>query len=101
MWSHALCNGVGKSAYSKLVEEDDELPWYCLPCLILSNSEVFPFGFLSKPELCDLLGVDLPSLFEHHMKLFQSSLRCQIWIHLTLMRTLYKLLTLSTTKSKN
>ena len=64
MWSHASCNGVGKSEYSKLMEEDDELPWYCLPCLILSNSEVFPFGFLSKPELCDLLGVDLPSLFE-------------------------------------
>ena len=47
-----------------MTEEDDELSWYCLPFLILSNSEVFPFGFLSKPELCDLLGVDLPSLFE-------------------------------------
>ena len=64
MWSHASCSGVGKSEYSKLMEEDDELPGHCLLCLILSNSEVFPFGFLSKPELYDLLGVDLPSLFE-------------------------------------
>ena len=39
MWSHASCNRVGKSEYSELMEKDDELPWYCLPCLILSNSE--------------------------------------------------------------
>ena len=64
MWSHASCNGIGKSEYSELMKEDDELSWYCLPCLILSNSEAFPFGFLSKTELCDLFGVDMPSLFE-------------------------------------
>ena len=64
MWSDASCNGIGKSEYSELMKEDDELPWYCLPCLILSNSEAFPFGFLSKTELCDLFGVDMPSLFE-------------------------------------
>ena len=58
------CNGLGKSEYSKLMGEDGELPWYCLPYLILSNSEVFPFGFLSKADLCDLLGMDLLSLFE-------------------------------------
>ena len=64
LWSHASCNGIGKSEYSKLIEEDDEVPWYCIPCLILANAEIFPFGFLSKIELYDLLGVDLPSQVE-------------------------------------
>ena len=64
LWSHASCNGISKSEYSKLIEEDDEVPWFCIPCLILANAEIFPFGFLSKTELCDLLGVDLPSQIE-------------------------------------
>ena len=32
--------------------------------MILANSEIFPFGFYSKTELCDLLLVDLPSQVE-------------------------------------
>ena len=43
------------------MEEDDQVPWYCIPCLILANTEVFLFGLLPKTELCDLLGIDLPS----------------------------------------
>ena len=64
LWSYASCNGIGKSEYSKLIEEDDGVPWYCISCLILANAEIFPFGFLSKIELCDLLGVDLLSQIE-------------------------------------
>ena len=64
LWSHASCNGIGKAGYAKLTVESDEFPWFCIPCLILANSEIFPFGFLSKTELCDLLGVDLPSQVE-------------------------------------
>ena len=55
MWSHASCNGIGKTEYVKLVAEAD-VPWYCIPCLILANAENFPFGFLSKTRLCELYG---------------------------------------------
>ena len=61
LWSHASCNGIGKSEHKKLIDEDDDVPWHCIPCLVLENSRIFPFGFLSKTELCDLMGVDLPS----------------------------------------
>ena len=43
------------------MDEDDDVPWHCIPCLVPENSRIFPFGFLSKTELCDLMGVDLPS----------------------------------------
>ena len=61
MWSHASCNGIGKSEYDGLVAEDDDVPWYCLPCLVAQNSEIFPFGLVSKSEMFELLDVDLPS----------------------------------------
>ena len=28
---------------------------------IMDNADIFPFGFLSKPELLDLHGIDMPS----------------------------------------
>ena len=64
LWSHASCNGIGKSQYAKLTVESDEVPWFFILCLILANSEIFPFGFYSKTDLCDLLRVDLPSEIE-------------------------------------
>ena len=71
LWSHASCNGMSKSEHKKLVDEDDDVPWYCIPSLVIENSRIFPFGFLSKTELCDLMGVDLPSQldFFHPLKL--------------------------------
>ena len=45
LWSHASCNGIGKSEYAKLTAESDEFPRFCIPCLISANSEIFPFGF--------------------------------------------------------
>ena len=42
LWSHVSCNGIGKSEYKKLVEEDDGVPWYCIPCLVIENSKYFP-----------------------------------------------------------
>ena len=47
--------------FQKLLEEDDEVPWFCLVCQIKLNAEIFPFGALSKLELLDLYGIDLPS----------------------------------------
>ena len=61
MWSHASCNGIGKSEHDGLVAEDDDVPWYCLPCLVAQNSEIFPSGLVSKSEMFELLDVDLPS----------------------------------------
>ena len=46
------------------MEDDDDIPWYCIPCLALESPEIFPFGLLSKMELCDLLEVELPSQIE-------------------------------------
>ena len=64
LWSHASCNGISKSEYGELVEEDDDVPWYCMPCLVLKSAEIFPFGLFSKTELCELLEVELPSQIE-------------------------------------
>ena len=36
----------------------------CLTCKIKQNAGIFPFGLLSKFELLDLYGIDLPSLVE-------------------------------------
>ena len=60
-WSHASCNGISKKEYESFVQEDDSVPWYCLPCQILNWAEIFPFGLLTKSELLELYGVDLPS----------------------------------------
>ena len=61
MWSHASCSGIGKSEYDGLAAEDYDLPWYFLPCLVAQNSEIFPFGLVSKSEMFELLDVELPS----------------------------------------
>ena len=46
------------------MEEDDDVLWYCTPCLVLKSAEIFPFGLLSKTELCHLLEVELISQTE-------------------------------------
>ena len=45
-WSHASCNGISKSEYESLVQEDESIPCYCLPCQILNWANIFPFSFL-------------------------------------------------------
>ena len=60
-WFHASCNGISKKEYESFVQEDDSVPWYCLPCQILNWAEIFPFGLLTQSELLELYGVDLPS----------------------------------------
>ena len=63
-WIHKLCEGLTDNEFLKLVEEDDDIPFSCLTCKIKRNSGIFPFGLLSKFELLDLYGIDLPSLVE-------------------------------------
>ena len=60
-WSHASCSGISRSEYKSLVQEDESILWYCLPCQILNWANIFPFSFLSTSELLDMNGVDLPS----------------------------------------
>ena len=61
-WVHAKCNGTTTDKeYQQLRLEADDVPWSCISCIIKQRAEIFPFGFLSKLELCDLNGVDLPS----------------------------------------
>ena len=50
-----------KSEYELLVHEDDDVPWFCLPCQILNWTDVFPFGLSFESELLQLKGIDLPS----------------------------------------
>ena len=64
MWTfsiHKSCEGLTDGEFQKLVEEDDDIPWTCLVCQIKHNAEIFPLGLLSKFELLDLNGIDLPS----------------------------------------
>ena len=45
-------------------KEDDNIPWMCILCSIDELASKFPFGYLSKLELNDLFGIDLPLQLE-------------------------------------
>ena len=45
-----------------------------IPCLVSESAEIFPFGLLSKTELCDLLEVEFPmQAFEKSLQAFYLS----------------------------
>ena len=56
-WVHRKCNGTSLKEYDLLVVEDDST----FLCDIEDLTAKFPFGLLTKMELYDLYGVDLPS----------------------------------------
>ena len=60
-WLHRNCNGTSLKEYEYLTEEDDDIPWQCLPYDIDEMPSKFPFSHLSKIELNDLYGLDFPS----------------------------------------
>ena len=60
-WVHANCNGVKDNEYCELQEQDDDIPWFCLPCEISKNAELFCFGLESNLELLDLYSIDILS----------------------------------------
>ena len=60
-WVHRKCNNITKAEFDILVDEDDDIPFHCILCNIKNNADIFPFGFLSKSELLDLHGIDMPS----------------------------------------
>ena len=60
-WLHCKCNGITEAEFDILVEEDDDIPFYCIFCNIKNNADIVHFGFSSKSELLDLHGIDMPS----------------------------------------
>ena len=60
-WYHRKCSGTSDSEYERLISEDNNIHWYCIICIIESNADIFPFGYLSRMELLDLNRIDLPS----------------------------------------
>ena len=62
-WVHRKCNGISKEEVAILVVEDDDIPFFLCVCVctIHNNPQIFPFGYLSKSELLDLYGIDMPS----------------------------------------
>ena len=60
-WYHRKCKGASLKDYESLRNEDDDIPWQCMLCLIDDNASKFPFGYLSSMELNDFNGLDLPS----------------------------------------
>ena len=47
--------------FQKLVEEDDEVPWFCLVCQIKLNAKYFRLVYYPNLSFLDLHGIDLPS----------------------------------------
>ena len=58
---HKSCEELTDGEFQKLVEEEDDIPW---TCQTKHNAEVSPLGLLSKFELLDLNGIDLPSYLQ-------------------------------------
>ena len=57
LWVHIRCNEISVSEYNKLVNECDDIPWFCLSC----TKTMFPFGSLEKEELLNLHDNNFPS----------------------------------------
>ena len=63
-WIHRKCSGISVKEYEVLVNEPDEIPWLCILCTIDDMASKFSFGYLSKIELSELFGFDLPAQLE-------------------------------------
>ena len=69
-WIHFIkCNQSTLSEYYILMDEDDNVPWHCIQCVIKQYAEIFPFGLLTKNELLELLEIDIPSFLEAFLHL--------------------------------
>ena len=58
-WIHFIkCNKSTKSEYAALIDESEDIPWYCVKCTISKIAEMFPFLSLDNNERNDLHHVD-------------------------------------------
>ena len=60
-WVHRKCNGTSKADFDILSDEPDDVPFYCILCIIHDNAEIYSFGYLSTFEMLNLYGIDIPS----------------------------------------
>ena len=60
-YTASKCNGTSKAEFDILLKEDDALSFNCIICIIQNNADFFPFGYLSKSEMLDLSGIEMPS----------------------------------------
>ena len=58
---HRKCNGTSKAEFDILSKEEDDLPFFCIVCIIQNNADIFSFGYLSKSEMQNLFGIDMSS----------------------------------------
>ena len=59
-WIHIKCNNTSTLEYLKLVEETDDVSWFCKPC----HTIMFPFGSMENEELSNLFSFDVPSFID-------------------------------------
>ena len=58
-WIHFIkCNKSTKSEYAALIDESEDIPWYCVKCTISKIAEMFPFLSLDNNEINDLHHID-------------------------------------------
>ena len=52
------CNKPTKSEYIALIEENEDIPWYCVKCTISERAEMFLFLSLDNNEMNELHHID-------------------------------------------
>ena len=64
-WIHFIkCNKSTKSEYAALIDESEDIPWYCVKCTISKRAEMFLFLSVDNNEMNDLHHVDRISLLD-------------------------------------
>ena len=64
-WIHFIkCNKSTKSEYAALIEESEDIPWYCVKCTISERAEMFPFLFLDNNGMNYFHHIDRTSLLD-------------------------------------
>ena len=68
-WIHFIkCNKSTKLEYAALIDESEDIPWYCVKCTISKIAEMFPCLSLDNNEINDLHHIDKIS----HLDLLRS-----------------------------
>ena len=57
-WIHIKYNGIAPKEYKSLKNEDQNIPWLCLTCIVLQIAEIFPFGIIGNDILPPMNGLD-------------------------------------------
>ena len=63
-WHHIKCNNISVSEYEALSNEPDDVPWFCINCIITYHESIFPFGSIENETLLNLFELDKPSVID-------------------------------------